>query len=443
MPLKKKLDLNEKFLAALHLMENTRENIFLTGQAGTGKSTLLEYFRSQTKKNIVVLAPTGVAAVNVKGQTIHSFFGFKPNVTLSKVRRLDKAAVYENLETIVIDEVSMVRADLLDYVDKFLRLNGRYRGRPFGGCQMIFIGDLYQLPPVVTTNEEQLFNSMYQTPYFFSARVFDREQRLISDASEFKLTYVELDKIYRQKDNTFIQLLNAVRNNTVTPAELQALNARYLPGAYKVDHENLTVCLTTTNDMAAKYNSSALAQLAGDYHEFEGKTEGRFAESALPTEMVLRFKTGSQVMMLNNDQAGRWYNGTIGRVKSVAMDPAGPNRVMVELPDGKVIEVIPHRWDMYKFVYDKSAGQIEAESAGSFSQYPFKLAWAITIHKSQGKTFDNVVIDIGRGTFTSGQLYVALSRCTSLDGVVLKTPISLRNIWVDERIIAYKETTKT
>lgn len=420
-------------------MEDTGKNVFLTGQAGTGKSTLLEYFRAQTKKNIVVLAPTGVAAVNVKGQTIHSFFGFKPNVTLSKVKKIEKTDLYTNLDTIVIDEISMVRADLLDCVDKFLRLNGRYKGRPFGACQMIFIGDLYQLPPVVTSAEEHLFRTHYATPYFFSANVFDREQRLISDASEFTMEYLELEKIYRQKDNTFIKLLNSVRNNTVQPLELAAINGRYRPGAYKMDGKNLTVCLTTTNDMAARYNVEALSRLGGDAHEYTGKIEGRFDDGALPTEKVLRFKIGSQVMMLNNESMGRWFNGTIGRVTAILKDSKGPDRVMIELPDGETVDVAPHKWDLYKFFYDQSAGLIESESAGSFTQYPFKLAWAITIHKSQGKTFDNVVIDIGRGTFSSGQLYVALSRCTSLEGVVLKTPISPRNIWVDERIVKFAD----
>lgn len=436
------IELNDEFRRALDLMEHTDTPVFVTGRAGTGKSTLLSYFRDHTKKNVVVLAPTGVAAVNVKGQTIHSFFGFKPDITLQKIRKVEKRNgkkknIYTELDAIVIDEISMVRADLLDCVDAFLRLNGPHHARPFGGIQMIFIGDLYQLPPVLTYADRAAFSEQYASPYFFAARVFSPVQTLLSDANAFTMELVELEKIYRQHDDVFISLLNAVRNNTATAEEIALLHTRY-DAAYEPPADAFEIHLTTTNAMAAEVNAKHLARLKGKPWTFHGSMSGKFERNQLPTDEILEIKIGAQVMLLNNDRAGRWINGTIGKVTDIAHDK---NReedvVMIELPNGDVEPVVPYTWDMYAYRFDATVGQIESDTIGSFTQYPFRLAWAVTIHKAQGKTFDHVILDIGRGTFAPGQLYVALSRCTTLDGLVLKRPVAKRHIFMDWAVVKF------
>ncbi len=434
------LDINPQFQHALELMEGTKKNVFVTGRAGTGKSTLLQYWRDQTKKNIVVLAPTGVAAVNVNGQTIHSFFRFKPDITVQKIKKLEqqgKDTIYKKLDAIVIDEISMVRADLLDCVDKFLRLNGPDRQLPFGGIQMIMIGDLYQLPPVVAGDERQIFTTHYASPYFFSAQVFSAQQKLIHDQNEFLMELVELGKIYRQKDEDFIELLNAVRNNSATDDQIARINERYQP-SFDRDPRDFSILLTTTNLLAAEMNEKELRKLRGELYTHKGEIHGEFDKKYLPTEVDLQVKVGAQVMLLNNDSEGRWSNGTIGKIITIESDPnTQANVFMVKLQGGSVVEVAPYRWDIYQFTYNASARQIESHSIGSFTQYPLKLAWAITIHKSQGKTFDQVVLDIGRGTFSPGQLYVALSRCTSFAGLILKKPIKKQHIWIDWTVVKF------
>ncbi len=431
----KNLDLNQEFKHALDLMENSDKNIFVTGRAGTGKSTLLEYFRHHTKKKIVVLAPTGVAAVNVHGQTIHSFFRFKPDIALSKIKKKgdDNDSIYKKLDAIVIDEVSMVRADLLDCVDKFMRLNGRDNRRPFGGTQMIFIGDLYQLPPVVTSRDRTAFANSYGSPYFFSAMVFT-DRGLLHEG--FKMEMIELEKIYRQKDQGFIDLLNMVRNNSVTDSELEMLNIRHDANFFPRESE-LYVYLTSTNAMAQEMNEIRLNDLAGQELKFTGEILGKFDNYSLPTEEKLVVKVGAQVMMLNNDQLGRWINGSTGKIVNAKKDERGGTVIVVKLDDGEEVEVVPYTWDLYEYRFDRSTKSIESKSVGSFTQYPLRLAWAITIHKSQGKTFNKVVVDIGRGTFAHGQMYVALSRCTSLEGLVLKKPIEKRHIWMDCRVVQF------
>jgi len=417
------IELNPLFKQALKLMEETNENIFITGRAGTGKSTLLDYFRSTTKKNIVVLAPTGVAAVNVSGQTVHSFFGFKPGVTVEQARKKAKkktSAVYKKLDAIVIDEVSMVRADLLDCVDQFLRINGKISGVPFGSTQMIFIGDLYQIPPVVIGHERETFRSYYKSEHFFDAKVFN----------DVDVKYLELEKIYRQTDEKFIELLNKIRNKTVDDKDVEMINKRYFE-----DEDNLpgdAICLTTTNAMADERNKAELARLRGKPRAFEAEIEGKFDEKHFPAEKVLKLKKRAQVMLLNNDPVGRWVNGTIATVNELKND-----YLSVELPDGSIEELAPFKWSIYNFSWNKGTHSVDAETIGTFKQYPVKLAWAITIHKSQGKTFDDVVIDIGRGTFTPGQLYVAISRCRSFDGIFLKKKIKKSNIWTDWRVVKF------
>ncbi len=422
------IEINDQFRHALEIMEDTNKNIFITGRAGTGKSTLLEYFRNSTEKNVVVLAPTGVAALNVKGQTIHSFFRFKPNVTPERVKRLrsskDSESVYHKLDIIVIDEISMVRADLLDCVDRFLRLNGPESDKPFGGIQMAFIGDLYQLPPVVTSSEKEVFQSLYETPYFYGARVFDSLQ----------MEFVELEKIYRQSDKEFITLLNAIRNNSITAEGLEVLNQRCQPD-FEPPPDDFYVYLTTTNRLAEEINSRRLAALNNRLCTFTGRIEGDFAQEYLPTKVELQIKVGAQIMMLNNDAEGRWVNGSIGKIIDIAQNGKGEGIVVAELADGDEVEVTPFTWEIYRFFVD--GGQLHSETVGKFTQYPLMLAWAVTIHKGQGKTFDKVIIDIGSGTFAHGQMYVALSRCTTLEGIVLKKPALKKHIWTNYQVMDF------
>lgn len=422
-----KIEFNHEFQCALDWMEGTKRHLFITGRAGTGKSTLLNYFRRNTGKRVAILAPTGVAAVNVGGQTIHSFCGFKPDVTLQAIRRKRKKSdqsIYQKFDTIVIDEVSMVRADLLDCVDRFLRLNGPDEHEPFGGIQMVFIGDLYQLPPVLAGKEKDVFRLCYRTPYFFSAAVF----------GELDLTFVELEKVYRQHDEEFIRLLNAIRNRSVTDEDLRFLNSRVDPG-FTSSPDDFYICMTSTNDLADRINEEHLEKLPGKLRRVQGYTEGNFGREYFPTAEELKFKIGAQIMLLNNDTYGRWINGTIGKVTGVTKDEEGKELICAELEDGEDVEIAPNTWQIFRFVVKD--GQLASETIGSFTQYPFRLAFAVTIHKSQGKTFDRVIIDVGRGTFAPGQMYVALSRCTSLGGIVLRRPIQKRHIMVDWQVMKF------
>ncbi|MFA5927211.1 MAG: AAA family ATPase [Patescibacteria group bacterium] len=454
----KTIELNEQFKTALNLLENSYKNLFITGRAGTGKSTLLEHFRLHTKKKLVVLAPTGVAALNVKGQTIHSFFGFRPDITPQKIKQLKstdkKAKTCKKLEMIVIDEISMVRADLLDCIDKFMRLNGNHQNLPFGGVQMIFIGDLYQLPPVVSNGEKDIFASLYPTPYFFSANVFGLSPRagqlatqgvLLQDIdapADFSMEFVELDKIYRQSDTEFIGLLNAVRDNSITPEQLTQLNSRVNQDFTETKNQ-LYVYLTPTNALADGINQEKLAGVESTSFVSEGVVSGNFELRNLPTAQNLEVKVGSQVMMLNNDSSARWVNGSIGQIINIRtvteldkdLDTEIETTIVdVKLSTGKTVEVAPFTWEMYSYFYDETKGFLDSEVVGSFTQYPMKLAWAVTIHKSQGKTFDRVILDIGNGTFAHGQAYVALSRCTSFEGLVLKKPLQKSHIIMDWRV---------
>jgi len=421
------VELNEQFEHALDVMEHTDKNAFITGRAGTGKSTLLDYFQRTTNKNVVILAPTGVAALNVKGQTIHSFFRFKPGITIDQVKIVrsgDSAKnTYKHLDAIVIDEISMVRADLLDCVDEFLRLNGPRSDRAFGGVQMVFIGDLYQLPPVVVGTEKEIFGSVYETPYFYSAKVLD----------SLEMEFVELEKVYRQRDEAFVNLLNAIRNNSVTEEELALLNQRCMP-EFEPPADGFYVYLTTVNKLADEINSRELARLNTTLYTFAGRIEGRFSAEYLPTSVDLAVKVGAQIMMVSNDPHGRWVNGSVGKVTSMIRGN-GEDTVVAELADGQIVDITPYTWEIYKF--SAREGHLQSEVIGRFKQYPLMLAWAVTIHKSQGKTFDRVIIDIGRGAFAHGQTYVALSRCTTLGGIVLKKPILKKHIWADYKVVKF------
>ncbi len=418
------LELNPEFQQAIDLMEHTKDCLFLTGKAGTGKSTLLNYFRQRTKKTVVVLAPTGIAALNVNGETIHSFFRLPPRPILpEEVKPVGKKRqrLYRKIDTIIIDEVSMVRVDLLDVIDQFLRLNGRNANAPFGGVQLIFIGDLFQLPPVISSQEEQrLFETVYDSPFFLSAQVFH----------ELPIQLIELRRIYRQQEQHFISLLNAIRNNQLDSAQLRALNQRYLPDFEVNDDEAFYITLTTTNKRADEINEARLAQLNTRTESYDCEASGLFEESNAPAEWTLCLKVGAQVMFVRNDVEGsRWVNGTLGRVTRLKADV-----VEVESADGLRHQVSPVKWEIFKYQFDEEKNQINTDVIGSFTQYPLRLAWAITIHKSQGKTFDKVVIDLGRGAFAHGQLYVALSRCRTLEGLVLKTLIKMRDVIVDGRL---------
>jgi len=433
----KDIEFNNEFAKAYDFLENGTGNIFITGKAGTGKSTLLQYFRDHTIKNVVVLAPTGVAAVNIKGQTIHSFFRFKPDITPErvstiKIRRTLKA-LYQKVDTIIIDEISMVRADLLDCIDAFLRLHGKNRMVPFGGVQLVFIGDLYQLPPVVPRDERDIFKDVYCSPYFFDSNIF----RELNDNNQHprRFQIIELKKIYRQKEEDFIKLLGTIRNRTATEANLEALNKRYIPD-FTPDNDDFYIYLTTTNAVADKVNHQRLRELHREPYCYEGIVTGKFESRNLPTHQSLELKVGAQVMLLNNDPGGRWINGSIGKIIEIIKEG---KIVTVELSDGQIVEVAPYQWDMFRFIFNEDTEALESKSVGSFTQYPLRLAWAVTIHKSQGKTFSKVIVDIGNGAFAHGQTYVALSRCSNFEGLVLKRPILKRHILLDDVVVQFME----
>src|SRR3989339_541969 len=406
------IEINAEFKKALEVMEHTSKNVFITGKAGTGKSTLLNYFRSHTDKKVVVLAPTGVAALNVQGETMHSFFRFKPDITLQKIKKLSgkRGRIFNEIDAIIIDEISMVRADLLDCADKFLRLNTAGCKRPFGGIQMIFIGDLYQLPPVVTSSEKDIFRSHYQSQYFFDAAVF----------KEFPMEFIELEKIYRQKDEKFIGLLNAIRNNSITDEDLALLNRRVGAEAAAGGNSGYTVHLGTTNKTAAEINAEHLNRLKTRIHTYSAKIEGDFKEYSYPTDSALRLAVGAQVMLLNNDTAGRWVNGSLGEITKIKSNrEENADSILIKLAEGNIEEVFPFSWEIFHFSFNETSSMIEAETVGSFTQYPLKLAWAITIHKSQGKT------------------YVALSRCRSFEGISLVRPLRKSDILMDRRVVRF------
>ncbi len=427
------MEFSDEFLSALSVMESGKKNLFITGRAGTGKSTLLSYFKSVTKRKVAVLAPTGVAALNVKGQTIHSFCRFKPDITLEKVVRLQGVSyaaisMYRSIETIIIDEISMVRADLLDCLDRFMRLNGMNPDLPFGGAQVILIGDLYQLPPVVSDDERKIFEGPYRSAYFFDSNVF----------GEISLEYIELKRYYRHSDPQFIRLLNAIRDNTASEEDLRMINGRHDESFSSALAESMYITLTTTNRLADAINSRHLGIIPKPEHAYAAEIEGKFSRNAYPGDETLILKEDSQVMMLNNDQEKRWVNGSLARVVSVeGGGPRGSDRIVVELADGSSAQVAPYTWKASRLSYDQQNRKIVSTETGSFTQYPLTLAWAVTIHKSQGKTFDRVIIDLGEGTFAHGQLYVALSRCTTLEGIVLKRKLQMKDIITDERIAQF------
>jgi len=429
------IEFNEEFAHAYDLLENSTGNVFITGKAGTGKSTLLQYFRDHTSKNVAVLAPTGVAAVNIKGQTVHSFFRFKPDITPDNVHsiriRKSQKSLYQKIDTIIVDEISMVRADLLDCIDIFLRLHGKNRLNAFGGIQMIFIGDLYQLPPVVQRVEQSIFKDVYSSPFFFDSKIFKEINNGEQHPQRFNI--IELKKIYRQKEEEFIKLLGTIRNRTATEAQLKVLNERYNPH-FSPEEDDYYIHLTTTNALADRVNQKKIDALQSESYFYEGTISGKFESRNLPTSQSLELKIGAQVMLLNNDASGRWINGSIGKITDIIDEG---KIVGVELSDGQIVEVTPFKWEIFRFFFNDDTASLETETIGSFTQYPLRLAWAVTIHKSQGKTFTKVIVDLGNGAFAHGQTYVALSRCTHFEGLILKKPILKRHILLDDNVVQF------
>jgi len=421
-----KIDLNSDFKASLNEMERTNNCLFITGKAGTGKSTLLRFFVKHTRKKVVVLAPTGIAALNIGGQTIHSFFGFPPRPLKKKeIKRRRNRRMYQALDAIIIDEVSMVRADLMEQIDYFMRINGKDRTKPFGGCQMIFFGDLFQLPPVIASNEERmLFQQHYESPYFFSADVF---QELLD------IHMIVLSHVYRQENRHFIRLLDAIRLRRMDMEMLNELNERYIENFKDDDYY---VILSARNATVDEINKKKLSELYTEEYSYIAEITG--SVSTLPADTPLKLKVGAQVMFLKNDAKRRYVNGTIGKVIELTSDSI---KVETLTKKGTIqyIDVEKFEWDVIKHKLNDK-GQIETKKVGKFIQYPLRLAWAMTIHKSQGKTFNRVIIDMGRGAFEYGQTYVALSRCTSLEGIVLRKPLRPQDFMVDERIVDFYQT---
>ncbi len=416
----KDIDFNNEFQKAFDLIENTNDCIFITGRAGTGKSTLLKILKQKTKKNAVVLAPTGVSAINVQGQTIHSFFKFPPKIIQKETpHRLRGAKLFKKIELIIIDEVSMVRADLMDGIDHAMRINRGF-DIPFGGAQVVMFGDLFQLPPVIRGAQlQEFFREHYGSAYFFSADVF----------RNIKLNCIELTKIYRQSDKDFIGLLEKIRNKELLSQDLNILNSRLIDKALCND----VITLTTTNELAARMNEKHLKMLDGLEYSYQAEVSDKFEDAFFPTEFDLKLKAGAQVMLTRNDSEKRWVNGTIAQVEELGED-------IIKISIGSnIYELSKQVWSRIVYKYDEKNNAIIEETVGTFQQYPLRLAWAITIHKSQGKTFDDVIIDLGWGAFAHGQVYVALSRCSSLKGVVLKRPVRLSDIIFDQDVYKFRE----
>jgi len=426
----KSIEITDEFKHALELLEAPAAQhplIFITGKAGTGKTTLLKYFAHHTPKNAVVLATTGIAAVNVHGQTVHSFFHLKPGNLLdtANLKKLPRRTV-ANLETIIVDEASMLRADLLDAMDYILRISTKQE-MPFGGKQIVLFGDLFQLPPVEESPSGglfDLFHTRYQSPYFFDAQV----------VQHIKIETFELNRIFRQQnDQGFAILLNKIRENTVTQPALDAWLNKRLAAQEPTDQEN-TIILSPTNAGATGRNHMRLARLPGEEFIYEAVVDDTFKKKNVQAETTLRLKEGAKIMMLTNHRDGFWVNGDIGTVYAL-----GSDFIKVAIK-GNIYEVEPHVWEDIRYEFNPLNQKWEPKVNGFFKQYPLKLAWAITIHKSQGLTFDSIYLDMGSGAFAPGQTYVALSRCRSLQGVQLKKPLTVRDILCDSRVVRFSKS---
>jgi len=425
----KPLQLSDDFNYALERMESG-DHLFVTGRAGTGKSTLLQIFRKSTQRNVVVLAPTGVAALNVSGQTIHSLFGFPPRLIMPENVKPNRRykRLFENLDVLIIDEISMVRADVMEAIDLALKMNRNSR-EPFGGVQMILFGDLYQLPPIVSTQEEKMyFSQRYANAYFFAADCLDHVE----------LEIIELRQVYRQDSRHFLRLLEAIRNATVDYDELESLNERHIEDFHPEKGDNY-LTLAARNATVNGLNATKLAQLDSPEMLYLGQVKGDFSENLFPAPAALKVKVGAQVMTVRNDNEKKYVNGTIGTI----IECKPESIVILVAEDGKPreIEVGYEEWDVIRYTASGTPEntKIGTETLGTYKQIPVRLAWAVTIHKAQGKTFDKIIIDLGRGAFEHGQTYVALSRCRTLDGIVLRKPLTPRDIMVDPAVVEYYE----
>ena len=421
---------NEEMQKALQIIQFTRRSLFLTGKAGTGKSTFMRHIAATIKKKHIILAPTGIAAINAGGSTLHSFFKlpFHPLLPTDKrysARNIrdtlkyngEKTKLLREVELIIIDEISMVRADIIDFIDKVLRIYNRNMREPFGGKQLLLVGDIYQLEPVIKEDERQLLRPFYPSCFFFDAHVF-REMQLIA---------VELKKVYRQRDAQFISLLDHIRTSQVSDTDLRLLNAR-VNAEIGTEEGRLSITLSGRRDTVDYINEKQLNTLPDQPTIFYGHIEGEFPESSLPTPIELEVKTGAQVLFIKNDKERRWVNGTLGTIIGFGDEEDGI--IYVRTEDGRDFDVEREIWSNVRYTFNEKEQKIEEEEICSYQQFPLRLAWAITVHKSQGLTFNNVKIDFTGGVFAGGQTYVALSRCTSLQGISLQEPIRRENIFV-------------
>jgi len=431
------LDLdNKEWQDALQIVDFTRRSLFLTGKAGTGKSTFLRYVVKHTKKTCVVLAPTGIAAINAEGQTLHSFFKLPFHPLLPNDTRYDRRHIQESLkytsaqrkllrelELIIIDEISMVRADIIDFIDKVLRIYTR-SSEPFGGKQLLLVGDIYQLEPVLKEEDRQLLRPFYQSGYFFNAKVWQQLQ----------LVSIELRKVYRQRDDVFIGILDRIRQNQATTQDLEALNSRIENSRPPTLSSSLRITLATRRDTVDYINEQRLAELDGSPTLFRGWVKGDFPETSFPTPIELQVKLGAQVIFIKNDKDKRWVNGTLGIITGIDTEEG---TITVQTDDGMDFDVEREVWENIRYVFNEKEQKIEEELLGTYTQFPLRLAWAITVHKSQGLTFNQVIIDFSGGAFAGGQTYVALSRCTSLEGITLVAPIRQQDIFVRGEVVQF------
>jgi GTPase SAR1 family protein len=408
-----------------------KKNLFVTGKAGSGKSTLLTYLRTSVfPEETIFCAYTGVAALNIGGETLHKFFGFLPDITIAKVKSDDyrpkNQKIMKVLKTLVIDEVSMVRADLIDIIDAALRRYGPKPTKPFGGVQIIMFGDLYQLPPIVSGAEREFFEENYQSEFFFDATSWDKAP----------FDVIELTKVYRQKDQEFIGVLNGIRLNKVSSEQVALLNELVDP-TFSPPEDDFYITLTATKALSARINKERLESLEGKLYTASASIMGQFSERIFPTERFLEFKIGAQVMLINNDPEQRWANGTLAKITNVSLGNSSQiESVTLQLSNSGIEHVVEmHVWDVLRPRY--SNGRLDYEVMGSFKQFPFRLSWAVTVHKGQGKTFDKVIIDFTHAAFAAGQMYVALSRCTTLEGMKLRVPLTLDQVLVDPRVASY------